>query len=122
MAKCVIWPGAIGSHGYGVRWFRGKLWLAHRAAWVEARGPIPDGMMLDHVCRVRACCNPDHLRVVTPRQNTLENSKGRSAIHAAKSECPKCGGPYTQGKRKRRCKRCENAARNARRAIHGRAE
>jgi HNH endonuclease len=43
--------------------------MAHRAYYQERHGPIPDGYQLDHLCRVRACVNPDHLEVVTAREN-----------------------------------------------------
>ena len=50
-------------------------------------GPIPFGMVLDHVCRTPNCVNPAHLRVVTRRQNNLENSLGVGAMNAAKHFC-----------------------------------
>ena len=43
--------------------------MAHRIAYEEWVGPIPDGMEIDHVCRNRACCNPKHLRLATRKQN-----------------------------------------------------
>jgi hypothetical protein len=44
---------------------------AHRAAWMLANGPVPEGMVLDHICRNRACINLDHLRVVTQQENIM---------------------------------------------------
>lgn len=43
--------------------------LVHRVAWKLWNGPIPEGLVLDHLCRVRHCCNPAHLEVVTPSVN-----------------------------------------------------
>ena len=66
---------------------------AHRVMWERRRGPIPPGMYLDHTCRTRPCINPDHLRVVTPYVNTIENSRSVSALNTVKTHCPR-GHPY----------------------------
>lgn len=89
----------------------GKQMLTHRYTWELKHGPIADGMMIDHRCRVRACCNPDHLRVVTPTVNTLENSLSQSAIHAAKTHCHKghpfdAANTYIRPGRQRLCRQC----------------
>ena len=67
---CWVWAGALYSNGYGKtsRWFHGTQ-LAHRVLYVEHRGPIPDGLELDHLCRNRACVNPDHLDPVVRSVN-----------------------------------------------------
>ena len=113
---CWIWMGAPDvTTGYGsiseptATGFR-KI-MAHRASWFLHRGPIPDGMHIDHVCRVRMCVNPDHLRVVTPKQNVLENSLGITARNKGKSHCP-MGHPYsgdnlrTRKDGSRQCRTC----------------
>ena len=65
---CIVWTGGT-SRGYGkVRW-QGKLLQAHRLVWESVNGPIPSGLVIDHLCRNRACCNVDHLRVVTTAEN-----------------------------------------------------
>ena len=71
--NCWQWTMSRTGGGYGKKWVGDRFVLAHRAMWEKLRGPIPDGMLIDHVCRNRACCNPDHLRVVTPKQNATEN-------------------------------------------------
>lgn len=94
---CWVWMGAIEGGGYGqYRWpgTPSRRTHAHRVSWMLRRGPIPEGMYLDHICRVRCCVNPSHLRVVTPRQNAIENSVGAAAKNAAKTHCP-LGHPYT---------------------------
>jgi hypothetical protein len=48
-----------------------KAIKAHRAAWMLVNGPVPEGMVLDHICRNRACINLDHLRVVTQQENIM---------------------------------------------------
>jgi hypothetical protein len=62
-----------------MRWFRGKLWRAHRAAWVEAHGDIPEGMFVLHQCDNRACVNVAHLFLGTHQDNMDDReSKGRN--------------------------------------------
>lgn len=73
---CWIWTGwqrARGSNGrgepYGGVQYQDKAWLVHRLAVTLASGPIPSGMMVDHLCKRTLCFNPDHLRVVTAKAN-----------------------------------------------------
>ena len=67
---CWVWQGAKSSEGYGrVRIPGGGLAYTHRAMFESAKGPVPDGRQIDHLCRNRACCNPDHLEAVTPLVN-----------------------------------------------------
>ncbi|MDB2192085.1 HNH endonuclease signature motif containing protein [Mycobacteroides abscessus] len=44
---------------------------AHRASWIVANGPIPEGMTIDHLCRNKLCVNPSHMEVVTNQENIL---------------------------------------------------
>lgn len=67
---------------------------SHRLAHMLWNGPIPAGLVIDHKCRTPECCNPAHLRVVTPRENTIENSVSIPALNAAKTHC-KRGHPFT---------------------------
>lgn len=67
---CWIWTGALKENGYGqVRWF-GKNKRAHKLFYECFKDPVPDGLVLDHICRVRRCVNPDHLEPVTPKVNS----------------------------------------------------
>ena len=69
---CWLFQGGLTKDGYGVigRGRRGEGSVyAHRAAWELLVGPIPDGLEIDHLCRVRSCCNPDHLEPVTRKTN-----------------------------------------------------
>jgi hypothetical protein len=68
---CWLWTGEMNRNGYGRVRSDGKRVMAHRRAWELLRGPIPTGLVLDHLCRNRHCCNPAHLEPVTVRENTL---------------------------------------------------
>ncbi len=83
---CWLWTGAS-CLGYGTLFVRNKRTRAHRAVWELHRGPIPAGMFIDHMCRVKSCVNPDHLRVVTKKTNNLENHSGAPARNARKTHC-----------------------------------
>ena len=68
---CWIWMGYISEGGYGRFCPKFKMipLYAHRVSYEMRHGPIPDGMTIDHLCRVRCCVNPDHLEVVTLQEN-----------------------------------------------------
>jgi hypothetical protein len=66
---CLVWPMRRNGAGYGCIGMGGRNMLAHRVAFILSKGPIPDGMPLDHLCRNRACINPDHLEIVTHTEN-----------------------------------------------------
>lgn len=70
---CWIWTASKKPRGYGQFAIRvngkNKNHYAHRLSYEIHVGPIPEGMQLDHICRVRSCVNPDHLRVVTNMEN-----------------------------------------------------
>lgn len=69
---CWLWAGAMQSRGYGFFTLpAGKMILAHRYAYEFFRGLIAPGMQIDHVCRLKACVNPDHLEVVAQSENML---------------------------------------------------
>ena len=68
---CWLWSFPLNANGYGVTplWHGRTSRLAHRALWEALVGPIPEGMVLDHLCLVRNCLNPDHLDPVTQAEN-----------------------------------------------------
>lgn len=68
---CWIWQWGKNSHGYGRMWVGSeqRLCLSHRVYYERYKGPIPDGLDLDHRCRVRACVNPDHMEPTTRAEN-----------------------------------------------------
>jgi hypothetical protein len=68
-SPCWIWKLKTNATGYGYLSDRGRDRLAHRWYYEAARGPIPKGLQLDHLCRQRLCVNPDHLEPVTAMEN-----------------------------------------------------
>lgn len=70
---CWIFTGALNSKGYGCIAVDGdgSIRLAHRAAYELLVDRIPEGMTIDHLCLVKACCNPAHLEVVGRAENSL---------------------------------------------------
>lgn len=83
---CWLWTAAIANTGYGVTTYERKYALAHRVSYILSRGPIPEGLQLDHLCRVRACVNPAHLEPVTIRENLMRGHT-LAAENAAKTHC-----------------------------------
>lgn len=80
---CRIWQRSTNNTGYGQIRINGKLHLAHRVAYERDRGEIPDGMTIDHLCRVRCCVNPDHLEAVTNTENVRRGRGAKLGIVAA---------------------------------------
>ena len=95
---CWIWQKCIDSNGYGVSWWNGKKISAHRVAYILYRGPIHEGLEIDHLCRCRSCVNPQHLEAVPPPVNTERGLLilARGANNRRKTHCPS-GHPYIEG-------------------------
>jgi len=113
---CWLWLQALVT-GYGRFWDGRREWKAHVFAWVEQHGPVPEGLQLDHLCRVRRCVRPEHLEPVTARINTLRGAT-LPAANVQKTGCP-AGHPYdvenTRIYRGRRhCRACDRARGNPR--------
>jgi hypothetical protein len=66
---CWTYRGMLDEWGYGKIKIAGRKHRTHRVAYEAIVGPIPDGLTIDHLCRNRACCNPDHLEPVTRSEN-----------------------------------------------------
>ncbi len=104
---CWLWTASQRTNGYGQFAIKhGQVVYAHRFAYEALVGPIPVGLQIDHLCRVRHCVNPSHMEPVTPRENTLRGY-GISVINAAKTHCPQ-GHLYDARRQNgdRRCRTC----------------
>ena len=71
---CWIWTGAKASNGYGSIGYESRTHSTHRLAYTLLVGPVPEGLQLDHLCRVKSCCNPAHLEPVTNAENQARRS------------------------------------------------
>jgi hypothetical protein len=121
---CWRWMGQTAG-GYGRFYIIGEKRTvpAHRFAYEWLVGPIPEGLCIDHLCRVRNCVNPDHMEPVTNRENLM---RGETIVAraAAATHCPK-GHPYSpdntgSDRGNRRCKTCNReTARNWRKRHPG---
>lgn len=87
---CWIWSASryVRRGGYGQFNLNGTAVKAHRIAYELVKGPIPDGLVLDHLCRVTACVNPDHLEAVTQQENTRRGERG---LTRSGRPCARCG-------------------------------
>jgi HNH endonuclease len=131
---CWVWIAATDKHGYGLFtkpaaiWKPGtaRHWMAHRYCYEMHRGPIPEGLVLDHLCRNTSCVNPDHLEAVTHGENLRRGAgtgmdlwDGSPPGVKAKSLMTTCayGHEYTEANTYRRpgttwrqCRKCINDA------------
>ena len=110
---CWLWTGATTPYGYGTIAVGRKTILAHRVAYLLVVGPIPSGLTIDHLCRVRSCVNPAHMEPVPGRINTLRG-EGVTAKQARKTHCQR-GHAYDEAnthldpRGHRSCKECHRA-------------
>lgn len=93
LGPCWLWIAKCHALGYGQFKVGTKMKQAHRVGYELLVGPVPDGLDLDHLCRVRGCVNPAHLEPVTHRENILRGDS-RMAENARKTYCSK-GHEYT---------------------------
>lgn len=118
--SCWLWARST-KDDYPMLWIGKKRYRAHRVIYEALVGLIPEGLSLDHLCRVKCCVNPEHLEPVTHAENVRRGNSGK--FQAAKTHCPK-GHEYTPenthlGRRgnyvMRGCRMCRNTARKEKR-------
>lgn len=122
VGECLEWSGAKTKTGYGiVSLHKYGNFRVHRVAYVAANGEIPPGLVIDHLCKNRACCNAQHMEAVTASENSHRTAKGvcgRGHIVAGYNKYM-----HTNGQRFR-CREClminsrkNSVRRRARRAL-----
>lgn len=114
--RCWLWTGATNGVGYGVISYQGKRWYTHRLSYTVCRGPIPEGLVIDHLCGQTLCFSPEHLDPVTKRVNSVR------ALVEQRTHC-KRGHEFTEANTyritatgHRSCRTCRATRERARRA------
>lgn len=93
VGDCLVWTGHKDRDGYGVITFRRASRKAHRVAMWLANRPIPEGFVVNHTCRNRACVNAQHLNAVSASENAKRDSASLGYVNSQKTHC-KHGHPY----------------------------
>lgn len=103
------------SEGYGMVSIRGRSYYTHRLSYMLEFGPIPDGLVIDHLCRNTLCCNPFHLEPVTHRENMLRGKKAKQT-HCIHGHPFDAANTWINSYGHRACKACRASRERARRA------
>jgi hypothetical protein len=115
---CMLWLASCQPSGYGQISIGGTMRLAHRVSYQLAYGPVPDGLVTDHLCRVRHCVAPEHFEAVTSAENVRRGILGLR--NRNRTHCP-AGHPYDEANTRvrangwRDCRACDVARESARR-------
>ena len=75
MSGCWLWVGATGTHGYGNIRDGYSHKRAHRLVYNLLKEKVPDNLVLDHLCKITYCVNPDHLEIITQKQNVQRGNR-----------------------------------------------
>jgi hypothetical protein len=118
---CWMWTGHVSAR-YGSFRVKGKNYRAHRLAFELLVGPIPEGLVIDHLCRTPLCVNPTHMEPVTQAENLRRAPTAVATINASKTHCVnghELNGrnvfitTRTDGTQRRNCRACKVAAQAA---------
>lgn len=119
--SCWRFKASTDSHGYGQIVLAGRLRRAHRVAWILYNGRIPDGLVIDHTCRNKLCCNPSHLEAVTVQEN---NRRAAPYVRRPRRDQTHClrghaltGTNVMTYRGRRHCRKCKRDLQRARRAA-----
>lgn len=104
LGPCLLFIGADNGNGYGQFSFNGRNGYAHRYAWERERGPIPEGLTVDHLCRVRRCVEVTHMELVDLATNVRRAADSRTACKKGHAYTPENLRVYRDGRR--RCVTC----------------
>lgn len=107
---CWLWTGTINRSGYGtIRIGDHGAFLAHRWSYEHHVGAIPDGLVIDHLCRTRCCVNPEHMEPVTPRENQRRGLLGALKTHCRNGHEYTPENTYTRQDGRTECRTCMRA-------------
>jgi len=114
---CWEFQGCRLKSGYGRVGWNGRLWLTHRITYTFLVGDIPDDLEIDHLCKNKPCCNPEHLEPVTRSENIRRGTQWHHTVEreSSKTRCPR-GHQYDQintyitAKGHRQCRLCKRIA------------
>lgn len=116
---CWEWTGTLDGYGYGVITVEGQRTKAHRFMYQQTIGPIPAGLVIDHLCCNTACVNPAHMEPVTHLENTRRGSsrhgERQTACRAKGHDWSNPNNIRTRKNGNRYCAECDRAASRARR-------
>lgn len=112
---CIIWEKGCTKAGYAQANINGQIVLMHRVVYEQQVGPIPPGLVIDHLCRVRNCLNVEHMEPVTRGENVLRG-ECPSAKNARKTVCQYGHELTPRADKGRRCQTCDREYMRAYRA------
>ena len=104
---CWLWKAYISTSGYGQFTISRRHYPAHRVSYELLVGRIPEGLEVDHLCRVRHCVNPDHLEPVTRLENIRRGICKRNLTHCLRGHEFTESNTYIQKNGCRRCRTCK---------------